>query len=109
MELHLVGKTVLVSAGSMGIGRAAAEEFIKEGCKVAICSSSEENLIKSVTEIKKSLGVEPVWSICDINKPIDIESTVKIVNNNFDILKCKVILFLFRHYFYINLLLPFAL
>ena len=83
MELHLAGKTVLVSAGSMGIGRAAAEEFIKEGCKVAICSSSEENLIKTVTEIKNSLGVEPVWSICDINKPNDIESTVKIVNNNF--------------------------
>ncbi len=83
MEFHLAGKTVLVSAGSMGIGRAAAEEFIKEGCKVAICSSNEKNLIKTVSEIKKSLGVEPVWSVCDINKPNDIESTIKIVNNNF--------------------------
>ena len=83
MEFHLAGKTVLISAGSMGIGRAAAEEFIKEGCKVALCSSNEKNLIKTVAEIKKTLNVEPVWSVCDINNLNDIENTVKVVNNNF--------------------------
>ncbi|MBL1211748.1 MAG: SDR family oxidoreductase [Ignavibacteriae bacterium] len=83
MDFHLAGKTVLITAGSMGIGRAAAEEFIKEGCKVAICSSNEKNLIKTVEEIKKSLNVEPVWAVCDINNLNDIENTVKVVNNNY--------------------------
>lgn len=83
MNFHLAGKTVLVSAGSMGIGRAAAEEFIKEGCKVVICSSNEKNLIKTVSEIKKAINVEPVWAVCDINNLSDIENAVKVANSNY--------------------------
>ncbi len=83
MELHLQGKTVLVTAGSMGIGRAITELFIKEGCKVAICSRNKENLIKTEKEIKSIYNVEPVWEVCDINKVSDIENTIRTVNNNF--------------------------
>ena len=42
MDLGIKNKTVLITASSKGIGKAAAEEFIKEGCKVAICSSNKE-------------------------------------------------------------------
>ena len=52
MDLQINGKTVLVSAASKGIGRSAAELFLKEGCKVAICSSSQQNLMKAADEIK---------------------------------------------------------
>ena len=83
MDLQLEGKTVLISAASMGIGRAAAEEFVKEGCKVAICSSNQQNLVKAVSEIKNSYDFEPLWTVCDINKPGDIENAVRIVNDNF--------------------------
>ena len=31
MDLHLKGKVVAVTGGAAGIGRAAAEEFLKEG------------------------------------------------------------------------------
>lgn len=83
MELHLKGKTVLVTAASLGIGRATAELFIKEGCKVAICSRSKENLIKAAQEIKSIYSQEPLWVVCDINKLADIENTVNVVTKNY--------------------------
>lgn len=83
MNLQIEGKTVLVTASSSGIGRATAEEFIKEGCKVAICSHNKENLLKAVHEIKTNYNIEPLWEVCDINKLEDIENMVKIVKRNF--------------------------
>ncbi len=82
MDLQLKGKTVLVTASSSGIGRKTAEFFIKEGCKVAICSHNKENLLKTVLEIKESYGVEPLWDLCDINEPQDIEDTISVVRKN---------------------------
>ncbi len=79
MNLHLNNKTVLVSAASSGIGRATAELFVKEGCKVAICSRNKENLLKTATEIKASFNIEPMWVVCDINKLADIENAVSVV------------------------------
>lgn len=46
MDLGLKGKSVVVTGGSKGIGFAAAEAFLKEGAKVAICSRHEEELKK---------------------------------------------------------------
>ena len=67
----------------MGIGRAAVDEFVKEGCKVAMCSSSKDNLLKAVDEIKKIYSVDAFWTVCDINKPAEIEKTVKLVEENY--------------------------
>lgn len=76
MDFRLKNKVVLLNAASKGIGRAAAELFIKEGCKVALASSNQGNLIKTASEFKKNLGVEPEWVVCDLNKPMDIENAV---------------------------------
>jgi len=83
MELDLKNKTVLITGGSKGIGRATAELFIKEGCKVAICSRSQANLISAVAEIKKSYNIEPLWIVCDLTKDSDIENAVNVVKKNF--------------------------
>lgn len=83
MELNLQGKTVLVTAASMGIGRATAQLFIKEGCKVAICSRNKENLVKAANEIKSLYSVEPLWVVCDIDKLSDIENTISVIRKNY--------------------------
>lgn len=83
MDLNIKGKTVLVTASSAGIGRATAEMFIKEGCKVAICSRNRENLIKTAAEIKNIYNIEPLWDVCDINKLADIENMVRTVRKHF--------------------------
>ncbi len=84
MDFGIKGRVALVTAASKGIGRAAAEELIKEGCKVAICSSNKENLINTAAEIKKDLGVQVYWAVCDINNPKEIENTVEAVIKEYD-------------------------
>ncbi|MBN1302313.1 MAG: SDR family oxidoreductase [Melioribacteraceae bacterium] len=81
MDLKISDKVVFVNAASRGIGRAAAELFLKEGCKVAIASSDQTKLYATAVELKKSTGTEPEWVVCDLNKPGDIENAVKAVSS----------------------------
>jgi len=75
MESGLTGKTALVTAGSKGIGKAVAEAFAEEGCKVAICSRTKNDLLETSKEIKEKFNIDPLWCICDLNKSSDIERT----------------------------------
>lgn len=44
MKLNLEGKVVVITGGTLGIGRACVEAFLAEGCNVAICARSEDKL-----------------------------------------------------------------
>jgi 3-oxoacyl-[acyl-carrier protein] reductase len=44
MELGLKDRVVIVAASGQGIGRATAEAFAAEGCKLAICARSTQSL-----------------------------------------------------------------
>ena len=41
MDLHLCEKVAVICGGTTGIGRATAEAFAAEGCRVAVCSRSQ--------------------------------------------------------------------
>lgn len=67
MDLKLQGKSVIVAAGSKGLGKATALEYANEGAKVVISSRNEEELAKAVEEIKEKTGNEAVrYQVCDI-------------------------------------------
>jgi len=83
LETGLKDKTVLITASSTGIGKAVAELFAQEGCKVAISSRSKENLLSATQELKEKYSLEPFWSVCDLNKQKDIESTYAAVTRHF--------------------------
>ena len=59
MELGLKGKTVLVTGGSKGIGRATARAMAAEGALVMICSRSASDLEAAAGAIRSETG-QPV-------------------------------------------------
>jgi NAD(P)-dependent dehydrogenase (short-subunit alcohol dehydrogenase family) len=56
MDLGLKGRKAIITGGSRGLGRAAAETLAAEGCDVAICSRGAEG----VEEARKSLEAKGV-------------------------------------------------
>jgi 3-oxoacyl-[acyl-carrier protein] reductase/bacilysin biosynthesis oxidoreductase BacG len=52
MDLHLAGKTALITGGSAGIGLACARMLVSEGVSVAIASRSAERLSAAETALE---------------------------------------------------------
>lgn len=52
MDLHLKGKSVLITGGSKGIGLACAKAFAAEGCRVQLAARDKDRLAQAA----KSLG-----------------------------------------------------
>ena len=53
MDLHLTGRTALVTGASRGIGRAIAEELAREGCDLALCARGAEVLEAFAKELRE--------------------------------------------------------
>lgn len=68
MELGLRDKKAIVTGGSKGLGRAIADEFVREGADVAICARQEEELTVAAEELGSGGGT--VYSqACDVTDP----------------------------------------
>lgn len=65
MKLELEGKSVVITGGGTGIGKAAALEFLKEGCKVAVCGRRMEKLVQAKEEFK-ALGYDLMIRSVDV-------------------------------------------
>jgi Dehydrogenases with different specificities (related to short-chain alcohol dehydrogenases) len=65
MDLNLKDKVVVITGGATGIGKSTAGEFLKEGCKVAICARRQENLSQAYEDFK-ALGFEIMTKSVDV-------------------------------------------
>ncbi len=68
---RLEGKTVLITGGAQGIGRAGAELFVREGAHVVIADINE----KLGRETASELGA--VFVKCDVSKSEDVRAVIE--------------------------------
>ena len=74
MELGLKGKTVLVTGGSKGIGRATARALAAEGARVMICSRSAPALEEAAGAIRRETGQAVEIVAADLSRLEGVES-----------------------------------
>ncbi|MDO4260711.1 MAG: SDR family oxidoreductase [Eubacteriales bacterium] len=60
MDLHMNGKTVVITGGTAGIGRAVALAFLKEGANVAVFSRREQKVTEFTEEMSAQFGPERI-------------------------------------------------
>jgi NAD(P)-dependent dehydrogenase (short-subunit alcohol dehydrogenase family) len=84
LELGLGGKVVIITGGSEGLGRAAAERFAREGARVAICARRKDVLERAADGIRKATGGEVLAQSADVTKAADIEAFVNAVVARFN-------------------------
>ncbi|MFA5999689.1 MAG: SDR family oxidoreductase [Candidatus Paceibacterota bacterium] len=65
--MELKNKSVVITGGSKGFGKALAEAFLKEGARVMICSVEENTLEATAKEIGASFFVADVTKEEDMN------------------------------------------
>lgn len=67
-------KTVLVTGGTKGIGKAIALEFLKQGCEVVINYNSDEREALATQEEFNMLGYCPVLMRADVSDEAQVRS-----------------------------------
>lgn len=69
----LKGKTVVITGGTSGVGRAAAEAFALEGCNVVIAARGQEGLDETVS-LCHDLGVIALGIPTDVSNADDVKN-----------------------------------
>jgi 3-oxoacyl-[acyl-carrier protein] reductase len=73
MDLKLAAKTALITGGSKGIGRAAAEMLAVEGCNVILVSRSAERLDAAKSEIVRKANVRVDTVAADLSDSRNVD------------------------------------
>jgi 3-oxoacyl-[acyl-carrier protein] reductase len=83
MDLGLKDRVAVVAASSQGIGRATAEAFAAEGCRVAMCARNPENLSAAAEQIRKQHGVEVFAEAFDVTDAAAVAAFIAAVAAKF--------------------------
>jgi len=73
MDLGLRGKVAIVTGGSEGIGKAAAQSMAAEGANVVICARRAEVLEAAAAEIRAATGGEVLAIPTDVTQPEQVQ------------------------------------
>ena len=84
--MNLKGKTVLITGGSRGIGRAIALAFAEEGTNVIINYTSDEENAKDVIKEIEKFGVKGLAVRANISKAEEVNSMFDKIKEDFDMI-----------------------
>ena len=91
MDLGLRGKVALVAAASRGLGYAVAEEFAREGARVAICARDEAGIASAGERIAKATSAEILPVAADVGTAEGCEAFVVEALSRFGSCDCLVV------------------
>ena len=80
-ERHLTGRTVLVTGGGSGIGRATAIRAAREGAAVAVVDRHRENAEETAAMIRAAGGTASAYA-CDVSDDAEVTATVAAANDD---------------------------
>ena len=74
--MKMINETAIVTGSTSGIGKKIAELFLREGCKVVICSRNETSVNQTVAEFKKDFGDSVLGVPCDVRDPNMVKNLI---------------------------------
>ncbi|MGA9042193.1 MAG: SDR family oxidoreductase [Terriglobales bacterium] len=83
METGLQNRVAIVAASSQGIGRATAEAFAAEGCRVAMCARNAQTLQAAADQIRKQYNAEVFAEPVDVTDADAVHRFVETVIASF--------------------------
>ena len=83
MDTGLKNRVAIVAASSQGIGRATAEAFAAEGCRLAMCARNLEALQTAAEKIQKQNNAEVLAEPLDVTDASAVHRFVETVVNRF--------------------------
>lgn len=83
MNLELQDRVALVAASSQGIGRATAEAFAAEGCRVAMCARKRQTLEAAAEQVRARYKVDVLAEQLDVTHAEAVRRFVAAVAEKF--------------------------
>ena len=78
MDMGLEGKSVLITGGERGIGRAIARAFAEEGARLALADiKPSESGPSTATQIESDYGVSAISITADVSRECDVKRMVE--------------------------------
>jgi len=73
----LKNKTILVTGGGTGLGKAMGRRFLELGAALVICGRREQVLKDTAAEFNAAFQGRASWHACDIRDPAQVEAMVE--------------------------------
>jgi NAD(P)-dependent dehydrogenase (short-subunit alcohol dehydrogenase family) len=83
VDLGLNGKVAVVTGGSEGIGRAAAQSLGREGASVVVCARRADVLKEAADAVAEATGAQIVPVQADVTNVVDVERVIQTAVDRF--------------------------
>ena len=70
----MADKRVVITGSTRGIGRGLAEEFLQQGCSVAVSGRSADTVDAVVAELRQTFGERVVGAACDVADEAQVQT-----------------------------------